>query len=109
MLLEIFRMTKLAVVDRQYRAKTRLTQTLETPRLHVWTAASGEQVWNEPEYVVHVGELNRTTATQARSWRPRSHPGGCLPIPRTQCGVRVTRETSKCPPRLRSQAQHTKT
>jgi hypothetical protein len=21
--------------------------------LRVWTAASGEQVWNEPEYVVH--------------------------------------------------------
>jgi len=57
MLLEIFRVTKLAVIDRQYRAKTRLTQTLETPRLHVWTAASGEQVWNEPEYVFHVESL----------------------------------------------------
>ena len=57
MLLEIFRMTKLAVVDRQYRAKSRLTQTLETPRLHFWTAASGEQVWNEPEYVFHVESL----------------------------------------------------
>jgi hypothetical protein len=25
--------------------------------LHVWTAASGEQVWNEPEYVLHVESL----------------------------------------------------
>jgi hypothetical protein len=25
--------------------------------LHVWTAASGEQVWNEPEYVFHVENL----------------------------------------------------
>ncbi len=57
MLLEIFRTTKLAVVDRQYRAKTRLAQTLEAPWLHVWTAASGEQVWNEPEYVFHVESL----------------------------------------------------
>lgn len=54
MLLEIFRMTKLAVIDRQHRAKTRTTQTLELPRLHVWTATSCEQVWNEPEYVFHV-------------------------------------------------------
>ena len=54
MLLEIFRMTKLAVIDRQHRAKTRTTQTLELPRLHVWTATSGEQVWNEPKYVFHV-------------------------------------------------------
>jgi hypothetical protein len=38
MLLEIFRMTKLTVVDRQHRAKTRLTQTLELPRV-----ASGPQ------------------------------------------------------------------
>ncbi len=57
MLLEIFRMTKLAVVDRQHRAKSRLTQTLELPRLHVWTTTSGEQVWNEPEYVFHVESL----------------------------------------------------
>lgn len=53
MLLEILRITKLAVIDRQYRAKTRLTQSLELPWFHVWTTASGEQVWNEPEYVVH--------------------------------------------------------
>ena len=57
MLLEIFRITKLAVVDRQHRAKTRLAQTLELPQLHVWTATSGEQVWNEPEYVVHGDSL----------------------------------------------------
>ena len=57
MLLEIFRMTKLTVVDRQYRAKTRLTQTLELPRFHVRTTTSGEQVWNKPEYVVHVETL----------------------------------------------------
>jgi hypothetical protein len=25
--------------------------------LHVWTATSGEQVWNEPEYVVHGDSL----------------------------------------------------
>ena len=57
MLLEIFRMTKLTVVDRQYRAKTRLTQTLELPRFHVRTTTSGEQVWNEPEYVFHTDSL----------------------------------------------------
>ena len=45
MLLEIFRVTKLAIVDRQHRAKTRLTQTLELPRLHVRTTTSGEQAF----------------------------------------------------------------
>ena len=66
MLLEIFRMTKLTVVDRQYRAKTRLTQTLELPRLHVRTTTSGEQVWNEPEYVFHVDSLAAMLSRPAR-------------------------------------------
>ena len=55
---KIFRTAKLAVVDRQHRANTRPTQIVETPRFRVGTAPSGEQVRQEPEYVVHVKAAN---------------------------------------------------
>ena len=55
----IFSTTKLAVVDRQHSANTRLAQMLETPRLLVGTAASGEQVGYDPKYVVHVNRNRR--------------------------------------------------
>ena len=79
MLLEIFRMTELAVVDRQHRAKSRLTQALETPRLHVWATTSGEQVWNEPEYVFHVESL------AVRLPHKRAKPAGATYCGRSAC------------------------